>query len=43
MVDMPQVPKINFVVDKSALNSMRVEEILKTLNIPKEEQTDDNE
>ena len=42
MVDMPQVPKINFVVDKSALNSMRVEEILKTLNIPKEEQTDDN-
>ncbi len=43
MVDMPQIPKINFVVDKSALNSMRVEEILKTLNIPKEEQTDDNE
>ena len=43
MVDMPEVPKINFVVDKSALNSMRVEEILKTLNIPKEEQTDDNE
>ena len=43
MVDIPQVTKINFVVDKSALNSMRVEEILKTLNIPKEEQTDDNE
>lgn len=43
MVDMPQVPKINFVVDKSALSAMRVEEILKTLNIPKaEEEEDDN-
>lgn len=40
MVDMPQVPKINFVVDKSAISAMRVEEILKTLNIPKEEEED---
>lgn len=42
MVDMPQVPKINFVVDKSAISALRVEEILKTLNIPKEEEEDDN-
>ncbi len=38
MVDMPAVPKINFVVDKSTLSAIRVEEILKTLNIPKEEE-----
>ena len=44
MVDMPQVPKINFVVDKSAISALRVEEILKTLNIPAaEEENDDNE
>lgn len=36
MVDMPQVPKINFVVDKSTLSAMRVEEILRTLNIPEQ-------
>lgn len=40
LVDMPYVPKINFVVDKSAQSALRVEEILRTLNIPKE---DDNE
>ena len=44
MVDMPQVPKINFIVDKSTLNSIRVEEILRSLNIPAEEESsDDNE
>ncbi|MGN1201424.1 MAG: 30S ribosome-binding factor RbfA [Candidatus Caccovivens sp.] len=37
MVDMPQVPKINFVVDKSTMSAIRVEEILRTLNIPKED------
>lgn len=37
MVDMPQVPKISFVVDKSTMSAIRVEEILRTLNIPKEE------
>ena len=42
MVYMPQVPKINFVVDKSTLNSIRVEEILRSLNIPAEEDSDDN-
>ncbi len=34
MVKMPQVPKIRFVVDKSTLSAIRVDEILKTLNIP---------
>ena len=35
MSDMPRVPKINFVVDKSAISALRVEEILRTLDIPK--------
>jgi ribosome-binding factor A len=43
MVDMPQVPKINFVVDKSAISALRVEEILRTLNIPKEDEGDGND
>ncbi len=37
MIDMPQVPKINFVVDKSTESAIRVEEILRSLNIPKED------
>lgn len=41
MVDMPQIPKINFVVDKSTLNAIRVDEILRSLNIPKQENDDD--
>lgn len=41
MLDMPQVPKINFVVDKSAISAIRVEEILRTLNIPAQEKEDD--
>ncbi len=40
MVKMPQVPKINFVVDKSTLSAIRVEEILRNLNIPKEDGDD---
>ena len=43
MVDMPQVPKINFVVDKSAISALRVEEILRTLNIPAAEESDDED
>jgi len=43
MVDMPQVPKINFVVDKSTMSAIRVEEILRGLNIPAEEVEDDNQ
>ncbi len=43
MIDIPQVPKISFVVDKSTLSAIRVEEILRTLNIPPEEpENDDN-
>ena len=41
MLDMPQVPKINFVGDKSAISAIRVEEILRTLNIPAQEEEDD--
>ena len=44
MIDMPYVPKINFVVDKSTASALRVEEILRNLNIPKaeeEEEVDD--
>lgn len=41
MVDMPQVPKISFVVDKSALSAIRVDEILRSLDIPPEENDDD--
>lgn len=43
MIDMPQVPKINFVVDKSALSAIRVEEILRTLNIPAAEEAESDE
>ena len=40
MIDMPQVPKINFVVDKSTVSAIRVEEILRHLDIPAEEEDD---
>ena len=42
MLDMPAVPKINFVVDKSTINAMRVEEILRSLDIPPQEDEDAN-
>lgn len=37
MVNMPQVPKLTFVFDKSTQNVIRVDELLKNLNIPKED------
>ena len=40
MLDMPYMPKLKFEVDKGAISTMRVEEILKNLNIPKEEEND---
>lgn len=43
MVDMPQVPKINFVVDKSTLSAIRVEEILRSLNIHAEDEGDSDD
>jgi len=36
MVRMPQVPHIVFEFDKGVMNELRVEELLKTINIPKE-------
>lgn len=35
MVDMPFMPKLNFVLDKGTSASVRVNELLKNLNIPK--------
>lgn len=40
MLDMPYMPKLKFEVDKGAISTMRVEEILKNLNIPKGEEND---
>ena len=37
LVKMPQVPKLSFEFDKSILNVIRIDEILKNLDIPKEE------
>lgn len=37
MVKMPHVPKLDFVIDKGTQASIRVNEILKNLNIPNEE------
>ncbi len=41
MVDMPYMPKLQFEIDKGRQASIRVNEILKTLNIPKEESDDE--
>ena len=41
MVDMPYMPKLQFEIDKGRQASIRVNEILKTLNIPKEEGDDE--
>ncbi len=38
MVKMPQVPKLTFVVDKGTQATIRINEILKNLNIPKDEE-----
>lgn len=43
MVDMPYMPKLQFEIDKGTQASIRVNEILKTLNIPKEEGEGDDE
>ena len=37
LVKMPQVPKLTFEFDKSIMNVIRIDEILKNLDIPKEE------
>ena len=36
MVRMPYMPKLQFVVDKGTMATVRINEILKTLNIPEE-------
>ncbi len=42
MLDMPFMPKLKFEVDKGAISTMRVEEILKNLHIPPAEDDNDN-
>ncbi len=37
LIKMPQVPKLTFIYDKGAESSIRINEILKNLNIPKGE------
>ena len=41
LIKMPQVPKLTFHFDKSIMNVIRIDEILKNLEIPKEENEDD--
>lgn len=41
LVNMPQVPKLSFVIDKGTQSTIRINEILKNLNIPKEENKDE--
>ena len=43
MIDMPYMPKLKFEVDKGAASVLRVEEILRNLNIPAEDENDNNE
>ena len=43
MVKMPQVPKLTFVIDKGTSASIRINQILKTLNIPKDDEGGANE
>lgn len=43
MLDMPHMPKLDFVFDKNMQNAIRVEEILKTIEIPEEEEENGNE
>ena len=40
MLDMPHIPKLDMVFDKNMQNAIRVEEILRGLNIPTEEEGD---
>lgn len=43
MLDMPHMPKLDFVFDKNMQNAIRVEELLKSIEIPEEEENDDNQ
>lgn len=42
MLDMPHIPQLDMVFDKSMQNAIRVEEILKGLDIPPETEDDEN-
>lgn len=42
MVRMPKLPKFNFVIDKGTQATVRINELLKGLNIPKEDEGDND-
>ena len=42
MVRMPYMPKLNFVIDKGTQATVRVNELLKGLNIPHEDEEDND-
>lgn len=41
MIDLPFMPKFKFEVDKGVISTLRVEEILRSLDIPAEEEDDE--
>ena len=41
MIDLPYMPKFKFEVDKGTASVLQVEEILRNLDIPKEENDDE--
>ena len=41
MIDLPYMPKFKFEVDKGTASVIKVEEILKNLDIPEEESDDE--
>ncbi len=45
MLDMPQIPKLEFIFDKNLQNALRVDELLKKINVPplKKEGDDDEQ
>lgn len=43
MLDMPHVPKLDFIFDKNMLNAIRINEILSNLNIPPKDEEEEND
>ncbi len=41
MLDMPHLPKLNFIFDKNMQNALRVEQLLKSIKIPNEKENGD--
>ncbi len=43
MLDMPKLPKLEFIFDKNLQNALRVDELLKKINIPSLEENGEND